>query len=149
MPPQGLATMWWIYLHDHRHYLSQTGPALFFMLPLPHPYPFPLCPSAVTAPSLPFSEGHSLILVSFNADPVTHWLESWIWEHRSPRFRKGCVLKGLGGQGQGFSGVKWQMPQNNARLIPTAHHFHRHTTTGILGIDCLCSKSPSQSMRCI
>lgn len=42
---------------------------------LPHSLLLPLCPQAVSAPSFPFSEGHSLILVSINADPVTHWPE--------------------------------------------------------------------------
>lgn len=37
----------------------------------------PPLPQAFSTSSLPFSEGHSLILVSINVDPVTHWPESF------------------------------------------------------------------------
>lgn len=76
--------------------LSQPNrfPALFSLSSLPYSCLLPLRPQAVSAPLLPFSEGHSLILVSINADPVTHWPESFSSDigTQKPSLREGCVL---------------------------------------------------------
>lgn len=70
--------------------------------PLPHSLLLPLHPQAVYAPSLLFSEGHSLILVSINADLVTHWPESFSSDiGTQSRHSEKVVCWGLIGQGQG------------------------------------------------
>lgn len=132
--------------------LSQPNrfPALFSMPSPVYSCLLPFRPQAVSALSLPFSEGHSLILVSINADPVTHWPESFSSDlgTQRPSFRDGCVLEGPTGQGQGFEGGVTHASKQ-CKETPTAHHFHIHSTASTLGIDCLCSTSPSQSMSCI
>lgn len=88
-------------------FLSATHPA--------HPFLhfFHLIPPSLRPPP-PFSEGHSLILLSIDADPVTLSLKAWLshFEHTSPCpsiLIRAWVRRPGPPQGQGLADIR---PQN-------------------------------------
>ena len=128
----GLVALWWMHFHRpisvilEKQVSASILSGLYSSLAATHPaHPFLRVFSHLLFPSRcpppPFSEGHSLILLSINADPVTLSLKAWLsLSHPNPcpsiLTHAGLSAEGWVQspplQGQGLADIG---PQNNRR----------------------------------